>query len=50
MAGADIWEINRYFAYAELFSVFNGLGSVISRKMDTACSGLHVGTGFLEKY
>ena len=37
------------FAYADLFSVLNGLGSVISRKMDTTCSGLHVGSGFLKK-
>ena len=36
------WETLFIFAYADLFSVLNGLGSVISRKMDTTCSGLHI--------
>ena len=46
----DIWEKYFFFVWADIFLVLNGLGSVISRKMDTTCSGLHVGSGFLKKY
>ena len=36
------------FTHGVLFWVLRGLSSVISRKMDTSCSGLHAGSGFLK--
>ena len=33
--------------HAELFSVLNGLGSIICHKMDTTWTQLHFASGFL---
>ena len=38
------------FALARIFLGLSGLSSVISREMDSTCSQLHPGSGFLKNY